>query len=223
MPKYTNISYPATRALISSGTWNQWFGTKGNLQWAFDNYKNVSAYSAVSLKTANVPAVSANTMSRVIGYASIAGDTGYGDKETGTLTCPIARGYVWLSATVSYNGLAAYGPTTSRPMYFAQFLPVTKTARTTLNLQFAYVRSGFNPNYKNSSGSTTSGLYPTVPAGTLSAMCMIENGFPSFQVGVYRTDDPIAAGRFVVESFTILPLGDVSGLVNVLENMTVIE
>lgn len=223
MPKYTNINYPASRTLISSATWNKWFGTKGNLQWAYDNYENVSSANAVTLITGNVPAAAQSTMSRVVGYSSIKGDTAYGDKSSGTLTCPVSRGYVWLSATIAYSGLAAYGPTENRPMFFAQFLPVTKTARTTLDLAFRSLRSGFNPNYKNSSGSTTSGLYPTVPVGTLSGMYVVENGFPSFQVGVYRTDDAIVSGKFVVQSFTILPLGDVSGLVNILENMTVIE
>ena len=223
MPKYTNINYPANRTLISSATWNKWFGTKGNLQWAYDNYENVSSLNAVSLRKGNVPAGPGLDIQRVVNYSFISGDTAYGDKASGTLTCPVSRGYVWLSATISYNGLPVYGPTESRPMFFAQFLPVTKTARTTLDETFVSLKSGFNPNYKNSSGSTTSGLYPTVPVGTLSGMYVVENGFPSFQVGVYRTDDAIASGRFVVESFTLLPLGDVSGLVNILENMTVIE
>ena len=52
----------------------------------------------------------------------------------------------------------------------------------------------------------------------------IRDGFAKFQVAVYRTDNPIAAGNnFRCTEFTVLPLGDVSGMVNVLDLLTVVE
>lgn len=207
MPKYTPPVVYTGAPTISSADWNQYFGSRGNVQWLYDEYANVSASGAVSLLNGPVPAVAANTVARIQGYSSINGNRTYASLPNGVLTSPVYVGYVWLSAQVTHT------VTTGNPVFYIQFIPVHQSidslTPSTVSFKQRFQTNGI--------------VYPQVFSGSYDVIYHIADGFTRFQVGVYRTDAAILANTFTVKRFSILPLGDVSGLVNFLDTATVIE
>lgn len=211
MPKYTSPETLVNPTTITSNDWNKYFGSKGNLQWAYDEFVNVSALNAVSVFDATVPAVSSNVVSRVVSYDKTRGDASYGNVATGVLTSPINTGYVYLYANV-YHTLST-SATSNTPIFYLQFIPVHESIDS-LTVNFESLKRRVN---------TNTSIYPVVKYGSYGALYAISGGFTRFQLGVYRTDADIASDTFFVQQFSILPLGDVSGLVNFIDNITVIE
>jgi hypothetical protein len=207
MPKYTNpITFTGTPT-ISSSDWNKYFGSDGNVQWLYDEYENVSSLNAVAMFNAVIPAVGANVVARATNYGVTRGDAFYANKTTGVLTSPVYTGYVWLSAQVSHT------VTSGNPVFYIQFIPVHQSI-SSLTTSLVALKKRFQ---------TNAIVYPQVFSGSYDAIYHIADGFTKFQLGVYRSDNAIGAGTFTVNRFSILPLGDVSGLVNFLDSTTVIE
>ena len=134
----------------------------------------------------------------------------------------VYTGYAWLSATVEHQ--VSGGPTSNTPSFYICFLPMNDTLTTITPSSNTIYKRGFSTNNAQGSGITSWGLWPIVKTATYSTIVQIRDGFAKFQVAVYRTDNPIAAGNnFRCTEFTVLPLGDVSGMVNVLDLLTVVE
>lgn len=211
MPKYTPPETSASPITVTSNDWNKYFGSQGNLQWAYDEFENVSALNAVSMFNATVPDAAQNVVSRVLSYNVIRGDASFGNTSVGTLTSPVNTGYVYLYANVYHN--LSTGAASNTPLFYVQFIPVHQSIAL-LTTSFVSLKRRINTNL---------GVYPLVKNGSYGAIYHITGGFTRFQLGVYRADAAIAANTFFVQQFSIIPLGDVSGLVNFIDNATVIE
>jgi len=206
MPKYTSPQTISSTTTITSADWNRYFGSIGNLQWVYDSYENVSALNAVSLENATVPATAQNVVSRITNYAQSYGDATYSNKSFGVLTSPINTGYVYLSATVSHAESIT-------PIYYIQFVPLHESHHL-LTTSFVSLKRQVNTNV---------GVYPVVRTGSNHAIYYVRGGFTRFQLAVYRSDAAITTNTFTVDRFALLPLSDVSGLVNFFDNAVVIE
>jgi hypothetical protein len=224
MPKYTAIQTYVAGTTVTSSDWNQYFGSKGNLQWAYDEYENISAINGGTLLNSAYAAtnVSANVVTRFSGYASYRGNSEYLSTSAGTIMPSVYTGYAWVSATVTHEVVG--GPTSNTPGFYICLLPMNDTLAGLTVLTDTIYKRGYSTNNAQSSGITSWGLWPINKTATYSTIVQIRDGFTKFQVAVYRTDAAIAAGNnFRCTEFTVLPLGDVSGMVNVLDLLTVVE
>jgi hypothetical protein len=211
MPKYTVPETLVNPTTITSNDWNKYFGSQGNLQWVYDEYENVSAINAVSIFNATVPAVAQNTVARVLSYQTIRGKSAFADIGVGVLTSPVVTGYVYLYANVFHNLNTAINSNT--PIFYVQFIPLHQSI-SLLTTSFVSLKRRVDTNVN---------ISPLVKNGSYGAIYHITGGFTRFQLGVYRTDAAITSNTFFVQQFSVLPLGDVSGLVNFIDNATVIE
>lgn len=211
MPKYTTPITLNNATTITSNDWNQYFGSGGNLKWVYDSYANVSAQNAVTLLSANVPAANIATVSRVTNYNSVQGDGRFANSAAGVLTSPINTGYVYLSATVEH--FLTTGAASNTPIFYIQFVPLHES-HLLLTTSFVSLKKRVN---------TNTDIYPLYRFGTYSAIYHIRGGFTRFQLGIYREDAAILANTFTVKRFSLLPLGDVAGLVNFIDSAVVIE
>lgn len=224
MPKYTAIQTYVAGTTVTSSDWNQYFGSQGNLQWAYDEYENISAINGGTLLNTGIIAntIAANTVARMTGYTSYRGNSEYLRTSAGTIMPSVYTGYAWLSATIEHQ--ASGGPTTNSPSFYICFLPMNDTLTTITPSSNTIYKRGFSTNNAQGSGITSWGLWPIIKTATYSTIVQIRDGFTKFQVGIYRTDAAItAADKFRCTEFTVLPLGDVSGMVNVLDLLTVVE
>lgn len=211
MPRYTSPETIVNPTVITSNDWNKYFGSDGNLQWTYDSYANVSAIDAVSLENAYVPAAAIATVSRVINYGNVRGNSAYGNRVSGVLTSPVNTGYVYLTASVSHT--LSTGGASNTPLYYIQFVPLHES-HLLLSTSFVSLKRRID---------TNNAIYPVVKMGSTSAIYYVRGGFTRFQLAVYREDAAILDTTFFVNQFSILPLGDVSGLVNFIDNAVVIE
>ena len=224
MPKYTAIQTYVAGTTVTSSDWNQYFGSQGNLQWAYDEYENISAINGATLLNSAYAATtaSANVVTRFVNYASSRGNGEYLRTSAGTIMPSVYTGYAWISATVEHE--VSGGPTTNTPGFYICLLPMNDTLTTITPSSNTIYKRGFSTNNAQGSGITSWGLWPIRKTATYSTLVQIRDGFTKFQVGIYRTDAAIAAGNnFRCTEFTVLPLGDVSGMVNVLDLLTVVE
>ena len=202
MPKYTYPTSFANNDLITATEWNTYFGSIGNIQWLYDSYENVSSLNAAVMSNGTVSAVASNVISVASNYASAKGDRSYYNITDGTLTSPIYTGYVYLSAHIEHT-------IAGTPSLYMQYIPLREVGYsgslvTTLGGPKQRFQTGIGPS-------------PTVRHASYDAILHIANGFAKFRLGIYRTDGAISANTIFVRRFAILPLGDVSGLVNFLD------
>lgn len=226
MPKYTAIQTYTAGTTITSSDWNQYFGSSGNLQWAYDEYANISALHGGTLINSAYASTtaSANIVSRFVNYASSRGDSDYFNTTAGTIMPSVYTGYAWVSATITHE--VAIVANTNVPSFYILLLPMNDTLNGVTTSTDTIYKLGVSTNNAQFPGSiiTSWGLWPVNRTATYSTLVQIRDGFTKFQVGMYRADAAIAAGNnFRCTEFTVLPLGDVSGLVNVLDNLTVVE
>jgi hypothetical protein len=62
-------------------------------------------------------------------------------------------------------------------------------------------------------------LTPLVPSLSISCIVPVTNGANRYQLVIWCNDTVINAGQVIVNHFTMIPLGDVSGLVNFLNEV----
>ena len=177
------------------------------------------------LNSAIVPNTGPNIVHRFGTFTKTRGDSDYADTTYGTLSSPVYTGYVWISATVKHtiqNTIAsAYANT---PTFNLMIIPVSSSLTGVDATSTFATKKGFSTNNAQSSGTTSWGLWPVVQTATISTLQVVTDGFTKYQIGIYRSDAAIsAANNFQCIEFSILPLGDVSGLVNALERITVVE
>ena len=211
MPKYTSPENLVNPLTVTSNDWNKYFGSQGNLQWAYDEYENVSSLNGISIFNGNIPAAAQNVVSRAVNYGVSRGDASYANVANGILSSPVNTGYVYLYANVYHN--LSTGAASNTPIYYIQFVPLHLSI-SSLTTNFVSLKTRVN---------TNTGIYPVVKHGSHGAIYHISGGFTRFQLAVYRTDAAILANTFFVSQFSVIPLGDVSGMVNFIENVTVIE
>jgi hypothetical protein len=223
MPKYTDVDISFSSGdTITSSNWNNYFGSSGNIQYAYDEYINISSGNAVTMTNSAVAVADQNEVHRFISFTGTRGDEDYADKTYGTLSSPVYKGYVWISATIQHSETSAAD--SNQPTFYLMIIPVSNSlAGVTPSSTFA-IKQGFSTNNAQGSTITSWGLWPIVQTATISTIYLVSDGFTKFQVGIYRTDAAmISAEAFKCIEFSILPLGDVSGLVNVLERLEVVE
>jgi hypothetical protein len=223
MPKYTAIQTYTAGQTVTSSDWNQYFGSQGNLQWAYDEYANISAlHGGTLVNSAYVGTVAQNTVTRFVNYASSRGDEDYFSASAGTIMPSVYTGYAWISATVTHEVTSS--PNTNTPSFYILLLPMNDTLAGLTTSTDTIYKLGVSTNIAQTSTITSWGLWPINRTATYSTIVQIRDGFTKFQVGMYRTDAGItAANKFRCTEFTVLPLGDVSGMVNVLDLLTVVE
>jgi hypothetical protein len=225
MPKYTSPKTYSAGETITSSDWNDYFGSGGNLQWAYDEYRNIAAVNGVTLLNSAylTPNKSAMEMHRFVSYSSARGATDNASTSTGVILSPLYKGYVWVTATVEHE--VTSGASTNTPSFYICIVPVNSSLETFDNTnQFMYKIGVSTNNAQGASIITSWGLWPIVRTATISTIIQVTDGFEKFQVAMYRTDaSALNTQNWRCKEFTLLPLGDVSGLVNVLERMTVIE
>jgi hypothetical protein len=223
MPKYTTPQTHVSGETITSSKWNQYFGSRGNVQWAYDEYENVSAAHGVTLiNSTTAPTTTIDTVHRFTGYSKTRGDSDFADKTTGVISVPVYLGYVWISATVEHQVTGT--ATTDVPTFYLVIIPISQTLTGVTAADTITIKQGFSTNKTQDTSYAPNGMWPIVKTATISTIVPIDDGFTKFQIGMYRSDLGIAgADNFRCTEFTVLPLGDVSGLVNVLELLTVVE
>jgi hypothetical protein len=223
VPKYTNVDISFSSGdTIKSSDWNDYFGSQGNIQYAYDEYINISSGNAVTMTNSAVAVASQNIVHRFVSFTSTRGDEEYADKTFGTLSSPVYKGYVWISATIQHS--ITSNANLNEPTFNLMIIPVSDSlAGVDFTSTFA-IKQGFSTNNAQGSTITSWGLWPIVRTATISTIYLVADGFTKFQVGIYRSDAAIISGnQFKCIEFSILPLGDVSGLVNALERITVVE
>ena len=224
MPKYTNVDISFSSGdTIKSSNWNDYFGSSGNIQYAYDEYINISSGNAVTMiNSATAPNTNQNIIHRFVSFTKTRGAEEYADTTFGTLSSPVYKGYVWISATVQHTLTSL--PNTNQPSFNLMIIPVSQSLSGVFADSTYATKQGFSTNNAQGSTITSWGLWPIVQTATISTIQLISDGFTKFQVGIYRTDANILnTDEFKCIEFSILPLGDVSGLVNALERITVIE
>jgi len=203
--------------IIRSSDWNKAFGSNGNIKWAYEALKNASATSSIQMTNASVPASNRFIPVRIGSWQNSSGDSKYIDKENGVLTSPINEGYVFLTANVSHNISAnAIG-------YAVQIMPVHLDTNPTLYTSFLSHKYTFNNLTAQNSNLTSFGLYPKNRQSTSSIVYYVREGQTKFRISVARYDAALTANTFTADLFSLIPLGDVSGVVNFLDNARVIE
>lgn len=223
MPKYTIPQTHVSGETITSSKWNQYFGSRGNVQWAYDEYENISSTQGVTLvNSATAPTTTVDLVHRFTGYQTTRGDSNFADTTTGVISVPVYLGYVWISATVEHQVTGT--ATTDVPTFYLVIIPISQTLTGVTHTNTITIKQGFSTNKAQDTAYASYGMWPIVKTATISTIVPVDDGFTKFQIGMYRSDLGIAgADSFRCTEFTVLPLGDVSGLVNVLELLTVIE
>lgn len=216
MPKYTYPTLLTSSQVIRSSDWNNYFGSNGNIRWAYDALNNVSASNAIQMSNAPVPATARYVPARITSWTSSSGNSEYIDTQNGVLTSPINEGYVFLTACVSHN------LTLNTIGYAVQIHPVHLDTTPTLYTSFLSHKKLFNSSMQNSN-LTSFGLWPRVQQSTISMIYQIKDGATKFRISVARYDAAIVANTFTADLFSLIPLGDVSGVVNFLDNVRAIE
>lgn len=221
MPKYTEppTSY-ASSTLVRSSDWNKYFGSRGNINWAYDELQNISSGRFVMLKNAVLPvALGTNVLYQFGNYAEAYGQLDYANTITGTIQTPLHTGYVWVSACLNHT-IGSAIVNTYTPDLNISIIDVTDV----------YTSSGGTSSQMyTSNGFTNTGGTPTYLSGygissltrALSISCVIpvSNGSRRFRVGVFRGDNSVSASQITITHFTVLPLGDVSGLANFINDV----
>lgn len=217
MPKYTSPVSLGSTTLIRSSTWNDYFGSKGNLQWAYSELENISGGRFVMMKKSPIVTVAvANTFTYFSNYAEAYGETDYANMTMGTIQSPVHTGYVWVSASIDHT-IGTYSTTSYVPNLI---LSITDTSYTTSFVSRAstmYTSQGYTNTGAPANGTNV--LAPMVRTLSVSALVPVSNGAKRFRVGINRVDAGITAGQIVVNHFTVIPLGDVSGLANFINNV----
>jgi hypothetical protein len=219
MPKYTTPQPLSESTVIRSTDWNVHFGSSGNLQWAIDELKNINGVQFVMLKNAtNSYSLAANTPYRFENYSVAYGDINNCNITTGVIKTPIHTGYVWMSACVSHTISTIIG-NTSAPYLRIGIVNIKNsysslTTATTMQTYSASTNRGWV-----SGAAPTYYLTPLVPSLSISCIVPVTNGANRYQLVIWCNDTTINAGQVVVNHFTMIPLGDASGLVNFLNEV----
>lgn len=225
MPKYTSPKTFAAGDTITSSDWNDYFGSSGNLQWAYDEYKNIAAINGVTLlnSAALTPTKAAYQIHLFKNYSSARGATENASIQDGIISSSLYKGYVWISATIEHE--VTSGASTNTPSFYICIVPVTEAISSLTNASAYLHKSGVSTNNAQGISTITSwGLWPIVKTATISTIIQVVDGFEKFQIAMYRTDAlALNTENWRCKEFTLLPLGDVSGLVNILERITVVE
>jgi hypothetical protein len=222
MPKYTSppSPTPSTSTLIRSTTWNTYLGSQGNLQWAYNELENISGGRFVMMKKALSGSATSGTVHQFTNYTEAYGDVDFANLITGTIQTPLHTGYVWVSACVNHT-IGNFTPTGYTPNFVISIIDVSTTYNVSPTQSSAmYTAQGFTNSGGPSIGTSTSVLAPMVRALSISCIIPVSNGAKRLRIGVNRLDSGnITVGQVVVNHFTVIPLSDVSGLANFIDNV----
>lgn len=217
MPKYT--APPATissSTLVRSSDWNTYFGSIGNLQWAYDELQNITGGRFVMLKNAKSSVTSANNVCVFANYTEAYGAIDFANTITGTIQTPLHTGYVWVSACLNHT-IGSAVATTFVPNFTISIFDVGDIFTSTVGpTSTMYTANG----YTNRGGSAANpSIAPLVRALSISCIIPVSNGARRLRVGVNRHDAQMDANSVTINHFTVVPLGDVSGLANFLNEV----
>jgi hypothetical protein len=219
MPKYTIPQPLSGSTVIRSTDWNAYFGASGNLRWAYDELNNINGTQYVMLKNAtNATSIAINTPYRFENYPVAYGNIDNCNIATGVVKTPMHAGYVWMSACVSHTISTTIG-ITSAPYLRIGIVDIkdsysSLTTATTMQTYSASTNRGWI-----SGAAPTYYLTPLVPSLSISCIVPVINGASRYQLVIWCNDTVIAAGKVVVNHFTMTPLGDVSGMANFLNEL----
>lgn len=224
MPKYTTPVTLGSPALIRSTDWNTYFGTAGNIQWAYDELKNISGANFIMLKNStNSSLVSLGNVHKFRDYSEAYGNlnganTGdpYTSTNNGVIEISMHAGYVWVSACISHT-ISNSIVNTSTPTLVLR-VATTKNAIVFNSSSEQYTAVG-RPNLGNNGGAITNAIAPLVKSLSISFVMPVHNGPVQLLLGVSRLDADIPIGGVTVNHFTAIPLADVSGLANFINSV----
>ena len=114
-----------------------------------------------------------------------------------------------------------FTPTGYTPNFVISIIDVSTTYNVSPTRSSAmYTAQGFTNSGGPSIGTSTSVLAPMVRALSISCIIPVSNGAKRLRIGVNRLDSGnITVGQVVVNHFTVIPLSDVSGLANFIDNV----
>ena len=219
MPKYTTPQVLTESTVVRSTEWNEYFGSSGNLRWASEELANINGIGYVMLKNAtNSTSIALNTPYRFENYSVAYGNIDNCNIATGVVKTPMHAGYVWMSACVSHTISTTIG-ITSAPYLRIGIVSIkdsysSLTAATTMQTYSAATNRGWE-----SGAAPTYYLTPLVPSLSISCIVPVTNGPSRYQLVIWSNDTVIAVGKVVVNHFTMVPLGDVSGMANFLNEL----